>query len=113
MYSISFFSRFVFDEFIVKGEEYGHKVGRTLANQVDERRNMIMTIQGGELTLRVLGGLISEGVLILNFSCFSELFLALSCHFGYLCHFSCLLLAFTFILLLNDLLEFFLAFWVF
>jgi hypothetical protein len=41
MHSISFFSRFVFDEFIVKGGEYGHKVGRTLANRVDERRNMI------------------------------------------------------------------------
>jgi hypothetical protein len=31
----------VFDEFIVKGGEYVHKVGRTLANRVDERRNMI------------------------------------------------------------------------
>jgi hypothetical protein len=38
---ISFFSRFVFDEFIAKGGEYVHKVGRTLANRVDERRNMI------------------------------------------------------------------------
>jgi hypothetical protein len=41
MHNISFFSRFVFDEFIVKGGEYGHKVGRTLANRVDERKNMI------------------------------------------------------------------------
>jgi hypothetical protein len=31
----------VFDEFIAKGGEYGHKIGRTLANRVDERRNMI------------------------------------------------------------------------
>jgi hypothetical protein len=31
----------VFDEFIAKGGEYEHKVGRTLANRVDERRNMI------------------------------------------------------------------------
>jgi hypothetical protein len=38
---ISFFSQFVFDEFIAKGGEYGHKVGRTLANRMDERRNMI------------------------------------------------------------------------
>jgi hypothetical protein len=30
MHSISFYSRFVFDEFIAKGGEYGHKVGRTL-----------------------------------------------------------------------------------
>jgi hypothetical protein len=29
------------DEFIAKGGEYGYKVGRILANQVDERRNMI------------------------------------------------------------------------
>jgi hypothetical protein len=41
MYNILFFSRFVFDEFIAKGGEYGHKVGRTLANRVDDRRNMI------------------------------------------------------------------------
>jgi hypothetical protein len=41
MYSISFFSQFVFDEFIVKGGEYGHKVDRTLANRMDERRKMI------------------------------------------------------------------------
>jgi hypothetical protein len=41
MYSISFFSQFVFDEFIDKGGEYEHKVGRTLANRVDERRKMI------------------------------------------------------------------------
>jgi hypothetical protein len=43
MHSISFFSRFVFDEFIVKGEEIAHKVGRTLANQVVERRSMIIS----------------------------------------------------------------------
>jgi hypothetical protein len=31
----------VFDEFIVKGGEYVHKVGKTLANRVVERRHMI------------------------------------------------------------------------
>jgi hypothetical protein len=31
----------VFDEFIAKGGEYEHKVGRTLANRVDKRRKMI------------------------------------------------------------------------
>jgi hypothetical protein len=31
----------VFDEFIAKGGDYVHKVGRTLANRVVERRNMI------------------------------------------------------------------------
>jgi hypothetical protein len=57
MYSIFFFSRFVLDEFIAKGGEYVHKVGRTLANRVVERRNMInIYLGGGELVLRVLGG---------------------------------------------------------
>jgi hypothetical protein len=41
MHSISFLSWFVFDEFIAKGGEYRHKVDRTLANRVDERRNII------------------------------------------------------------------------
>jgi hypothetical protein len=44
MHSISFFSRIVFDEFIAKGGENVHKVDRTLANRVVERRNMIMSI---------------------------------------------------------------------
>jgi hypothetical protein len=44
MHNISFFSRFVFDEFIAKGGEIVHKLGRTLANRVVERRNMIMSI---------------------------------------------------------------------
>jgi hypothetical protein len=44
LHSISFFSRIVFDEFIAKGGEIVHKVDRTLANQVVERRNLIMTI---------------------------------------------------------------------
>jgi hypothetical protein len=56
MHSIPFFSWLVFDEFIAKGGEYGHKVGRTLANQVVERRNMINDYLRGELALRVLGG---------------------------------------------------------
>jgi hypothetical protein len=41
---ISCFSRFVFEEFIAKGGEIVHKVGRTLANRVVERRNMVMHI---------------------------------------------------------------------
>jgi hypothetical protein len=44
MLIISFFSRIVFDEFIVKGGEFVHKVGRTLTNRVVERRIMIMSI---------------------------------------------------------------------
>jgi hypothetical protein len=49
-------------------------------------------------------------VLTLSFSCSSELFLALSCHFAWLCRFLCLLLAFTAFLLLYDLLELFFGF---
>jgi hypothetical protein len=46
----------MFDEFIIKRREYGHKVYRTLANRVDERKNMINDYLRGELVLRVLGG---------------------------------------------------------
>jgi hypothetical protein len=49
----------------------------------------------------------------LSFSCYSELFLTLFCHFAWLCRFSCLLLAFMVFLLLDELLELFLAFWIF
>jgi hypothetical protein len=42
-----------------------------------------------------------------------EFFLALLCHFAWLCRFSCRLLAFVVFLLLDDLLELFLDFWVF
>jgi hypothetical protein len=48
MHCISFFSWFVFDEFIAKGGECVHKVGRTLANRVVERRNMINVYLKGE-----------------------------------------------------------------
>jgi hypothetical protein len=45
MHTISFLSRFVFDEFIAKGGEIGYKVLVELfANQVVERKNMIMSI---------------------------------------------------------------------
>jgi hypothetical protein len=46
----------------------------------------------------------------LSFSCFSELFLALLCHFAWLYRFLCCLLAFAVFLLLDDFLEFFLLF---
>jgi hypothetical protein len=68
MHSISFFSWFVFDEFIAKGGEYGHKVGRTLANRVDERRNMINDYLRGRAYIESLGGGGDfRGVLILSF----------------------------------------------
>jgi hypothetical protein len=44
-----------------KGKKYGHKVSRTLANRVDERRNMINDYLRGELALRVLGGVNFRG----------------------------------------------------
>jgi hypothetical protein len=46
----------MFDEFITKGGEYEHKVGRTLGNQVDERRNMINGyLRGGACIKSVRG----------------------------------------------------------
>jgi hypothetical protein len=65
----------VFDEFIIKMGEYGHKVGRTLANWVIERRNMINDYLRGELALRVFGGVNFRGVLILSFCADFEPFL--------------------------------------
>jgi hypothetical protein len=55
MHNISFFSWFVFDEFIAKGGEYEHKVGRTLANRVVEGRNMINNYLGGACIESVRG----------------------------------------------------------
>jgi hypothetical protein len=57
--------------------------------------------------------LILSFYLRLSFSCSSELFLALLCHSAWLCRFSCLWLVFAGFLLLDDLLELFLTFWVF
>jgi hypothetical protein len=55
-----------------KGESMGIKLVELFANRVDERRNMINDYLRGELTLRVLGG-----VLILSFCADFELFLLL------------------------------------
>jgi hypothetical protein len=101
MHNILFFSRFVFDEFIVKGGEYEHKVSKTLANRVVERRNMINSYLRGRACIEsVRGGWFQGGVLILSFS-----------YSSWFCRFSCLLLAFTIFLLLDDLLELFVGFW--
>jgi hypothetical protein len=61
MYIILFFSRFMFNEFIAKGEEIVHKVGWALANLVVERKNMINGYLRRELALRVLGGVDFKG----------------------------------------------------
>jgi hypothetical protein len=39
-----------------KGESMGTKLVEHFANKVVERRNIIISIYGGELALRVLGG---------------------------------------------------------
>jgi hypothetical protein len=70
----------------------------------------------GELALRVLGGVDFELLCILSICLefeFFLLFLALPCHFAWFCRFSYLLLVFAVFLLLDDMLELFLAFWVF
>jgi hypothetical protein len=77
MHSISFFSLFVFDEFIAKGGEYGHQVGRTLANRVVERRNMINDYLRGRVCIESV-----RGVLILSFCTDFELFLAILLDFA-------------------------------
>jgi hypothetical protein len=46
----------VFDEFIAKGGEYGHKVDRTLANRVVERRNMINDYLRGGASIESVRG---------------------------------------------------------
>jgi hypothetical protein len=45
-----------------KGESMGTKLVELFANRVVERRILIMTIYGGELALRVLGGVDSGRV---------------------------------------------------
>jgi hypothetical protein len=46
----------VFDEFIAKGGEYEHKVGRTLANRVVDRRNMINNYLRGRYCIESVRG---------------------------------------------------------
>jgi hypothetical protein len=41
MHITSFFSQFMFDEFIVKGESMSTKLVELFANRLDERKNMI------------------------------------------------------------------------
>jgi hypothetical protein len=51
----------VFDEFIAKGGEYGHKVGRTLANRVIKRRNMINDYLRGRAYIESVRGVDFRG----------------------------------------------------
>jgi hypothetical protein len=63
IHSISFFSRFMFNEFIAKGGEIVHKVGWTLANRVVERKNMINDYLRGRAYIECYGEFDSGGVL--------------------------------------------------
>jgi hypothetical protein len=54
----------VFDEFIAKGGEYRHKVGMTLANQVDERRNMINDYLRGRACIESVRGSVDFKLLL-------------------------------------------------
>jgi hypothetical protein len=101
MYSISFFSQFVFDEFIVKGGEYVHKVGRTLANRVDERRNMINDYLSGRACVESVRGSWFQ------WECWFWAFLPLFVILPFFVSF----VGFAVFLLLDDILELFLAFW--
>jgi hypothetical protein len=56
MHSISFFSRFVFDEFIAKGESIGTKLVELFANMVVERRNMINVYLRGRACIESVRG---------------------------------------------------------
>jgi hypothetical protein len=82
MLSISFFSWFVFNEFIDKGGEYEHKVGRTLANRVDERRNMINDYLTGKACIDSIRGADFRGSVDFELLPWLELFLALLYHFA-------------------------------
>jgi hypothetical protein len=80
-----------------------HKFGRTLANQVVERRNMINVYLRGRACLESVRGSLVQGQ-FLNLRV--ELFFA----FFFICHFSCHLLVLRLFPLLDDLLELFFGF---
>jgi hypothetical protein len=66
----------VLDEFIAKEGEYGHKVGRTLANQVVERRNMINDyLRGRDCIETIRGNVDFEHLCILSVCLEFEVFL--------------------------------------
>jgi hypothetical protein len=99
IYSISFFSRFVFDAFIAKWGEYVHKVGRTLTNQVVKRRNMINIYLRRRVCIESVRGSLSLIQEDFDF----ELFFV----FSSVCWLSCHLLVLWLFLLLDDLLKLF------
>jgi hypothetical protein len=103
----------VFDEFIAKGGEYGLKVGRTLANWVDGRSNMINDYLRGRACIESVRGVDFRGSVDFEFFLLFRAFLNSYLPFCLALRFSCHLLAFTVFLLLDDFFVLFLAFWVF
>jgi hypothetical protein len=90
------------------------KLVELFANRVVERRNMINDYLRGRVCIEnVRGNVGFELLCILNICLEFGLSLALVCHFAWLCRFSCRLLTFVVFLLLDDILELFLTFWVF
>jgi hypothetical protein len=78
------------------------KLVELFANWVVERRNMINDYLRGRDCIESVRGSVDL-----------ELFLTLLYHFAWFCRFLCRLLTFAVFLLLDDLLELLLAFWVF
>jgi hypothetical protein len=91
----------------------GTRLVELFANRVVERRNMINNYLRGRACIESVRGIDFRGSVDFELLHWFDLFLALLCHFAWLCHFSCRLLAFAVFLLLDDPLELFLAFWVF
>jgi hypothetical protein len=94
----------VFDEFIAKGREYVHKVGKTITNHMVEKRNMInIYLRGRACIESVRGSFDSGGV-------FEFVSLSFFLLFSSVYRFSSLLLALRFFFLLGDPLELFFNF---
>jgi hypothetical protein len=72
----------MFDKFIAKGGEYEHKVGRNLANRVDERRNMINYYLRGRAYIESVRGVDFRVSVDFELLPWLELFLSLLCHFA-------------------------------
>jgi hypothetical protein len=106
MYIILFFSRFMFNEFIAKGEEIVYKVGWALANRVVERKKHDKWLSKGRACIKSVRESWFQGVL-------SFLILSFSWLFSLVCRFSYLLLVLWLFPFIDNLLKLFLAFLVF
>jgi hypothetical protein len=89
----------------------GTKLVGLFANRVVERRNVINDYLRGRACIESVRGVDFRGSVDFELLLCFELFLALLYHFAWISRFSCPLLAFVVFLLLDDLLELFLACW--